>query len=97
MIPTESELVMVAASVQDRWEELAGVLKPRPFYRNELIKFDDNTDNSKLGQALRMLQEWKLEHKDQATTSNLKMSLDVAKFQNVAQKLPCDCKLIKSK
>ena len=76
MLPTKADLVQVAESVQHQWRNLAGAMEPRPFYRNELIKFEgDINDNSESGKALRMLQEWQCEHKNQATTSNLKRSL----------------------
>ena len=78
VVPTESELVLVAQTAQRQWIELAGAMKPRPFYRNEIIKFEDETDNSEFGKTLRMLQEWQREHGDQATTSNLNRSLAAA-------------------
>ena len=82
-----SNLLTVANSVQRRWMELAGAMEPRPFYRNELIKFEDDTDYSESGKALRMLQEWQREHKDQATTSNLKRALASANFADVISKV----------
>ena len=61
MTPCNFELV--ARSVQHRWMKLAEVMEPRPFYRNELIKFEDDTDNSEFDKALRMLQKWQHEQK----------------------------------
>ena len=68
---------------------LAGVMEPRPFYRNELMKFEDDADNSDSGKALRMLKEWQHEHNNQATTSNLKKSLAAAKFADLVEKIEC--------
>ena len=88
MPPTTSDLVQVAEFVQYHWMNLAGAMVPRPFYRNELIKFEgDINDNSESGKALRMLQEWKHEHKDQSTTSNLKRSLAAANLTHLVRKV----------
>ena len=76
-------LSQVAKSVQHDWEKLARTMKPWPFYRNELVNFDDDTDNSNFGKAHRMLLKWRDEHKNQATTSNLKRSLVDAKFEHI--------------
>ena len=84
MQPTKSELVLVAESVHHRWMELARAMVPRPFYRNELIRFEDDADKSEFGNALRMLQEWRHEHKDQATISNLKRSLAASNFDDAS-------------
>ena len=77
-----SVLSKVAKSVQHDWTKLARAMKPWPFYRNELVNFDDDTDNSNSGKAHRMLQKWRDEYKNQnqATTSNLKRSLNAANF-----------------
>ena len=97
MLPTESDLVVVATTEQHRWRELATAMKPRPFYRNEFIKFEDYTDNSEFRKALRMLQEWQHEHKDQATASNLKRSLAAVDRAMAKQRGDCchvmDCRL----
>ena len=85
--PTKSELVLVAESVHHRWMELARTMVPRPFYRNELIRFEEDTDESEIGNALRMLQEWQHEHKDQATISNLKRSLAASNFTHVIERV----------
>ena len=82
-----SKLSLIARSVQKRWMELAGAMEPRPFYKNELIKFEDDIDNSDFGKALRMLQEWQREHKDQATALNLKRSLAAANFTHLVRKV----------
>ena len=82
-----SKLLLVARSVQKRWMELAGAMEPRPFYRNELMKFEDDSDNTNFGKALRMLQEWQREHKDQATTLNLKRSLAAANFKHLVREV----------
>ena len=89
MLPTKADLVQVAESVQHQWRNLAGAMEPRPFYRNELIKFEgDINDNSESGKALRMLQEWQREHKNQATTSNLRRSLAAANLTHLVRN--CD-------
>ena len=62
---------------------------PRPFYRNELNRFEDDTDKSEFGNALRMLQEWLHENRDQATISNLKISLAAANLTHIVSKLDC--------
>ena len=82
-----SKLSLIARSVQHQWVELAGAMEPRPFYRNELMKFEDDSDNTNFGKALRMLQEWQREHKDQATTLNLKRSLAAANFKHLVREV----------
>ena len=89
VLPTTSELVLVAQSVQHKWMELAGAMEPVPFYRNELIKFEGDGDSSKSEKALRMLEEWSCEHKHRATKSNLKRSLAAAGFTHIVSKLDC--------
>lgn len=81
-----SDLSDIAQSVGDGWRQLARVLEPRPFYKNELIKFEDGPDHSEHRKALRMLEAWKEEHKDKATADCLKQALTEAGFQGVAIK-----------
>lgn len=38
----------------DRWKKLAVVMRPRPFFRNELVKFEDDSDETGSGEALRI-------------------------------------------
>ena len=87
MLPTKSDMIQVAELVQHQWSDLAGAMKPRPFYRNELMKFENETDNSDFGKAFRMLQEWRHEHRDQATVANLRRSLAASKLTHVIKKL----------
>ena len=89
MLLTKSDLILVAENVQHQWMSLAGAMEPIPFYRNELIKFEDDTDNSESGKALRMLEEWRHECKHRATKSNLKRSLAAANLTHIVSKLDC--------
>jgi hypothetical protein len=56
-LATQSDLEHVSKLVGNEWIKLAGKMKPRPFYKNEMIKFKDDADDSDYGKALRLLQE----------------------------------------
>lgn len=62
-------------------------MEPRPFYKNEFIKFDDDNDPSEYGKALRMFDAWKEEHGDKATAGCLKRALTAAGFHYIAEGL----------